>query len=57
MKNIGVLLASIVLFSGIAFANPQQAKTERKDIKTDKKEVKKVPSKKKADKKDAKTTK
>jgi hypothetical protein len=51
MKKIGFLLASIVLFSGISFANPLQAKTDKK---ADKKEVKKVPSKKKADKKDTK---
>jgi hypothetical protein len=54
MKKLSLILASIVIFVGISFAMPQQAKTDKK---TDKKEVKKVPSKKKVDKKDTKTTK
>ncbi|MGP8217024.1 MAG: hypothetical protein ACLQQ4_15760 [Bacteroidia bacterium] len=64
MKKLSILLAAMVLFIGISFANPslnkfqEQPKTDKKDTKKDnKKEVKKVPSKKKADNKDHKTDK
>lgn len=61
MKKASILLAVIVLVSGIALANPFQvkqdkAKTEKKedkkaDKKVEKKEVKKVPVRKNVTKK------
>jgi len=59
MKKVNILIASVLVFAGFAYANPafikQQATTAKKDdktaTKTDKKEVKKVPSKKKPEKK------
>ena len=63
MKKVSIILAALVLVTGISFAHivtnlPQTQKTDKKDAKKDdKKEVKKVPAKKKAEKKDDKTTK
>jgi len=58
MKKISIITASLLIFAGIAYANPliqQKAPTEKKDdkkaAKTDKKEVKKVPARKTQDKK------
>jgi hypothetical protein len=58
MKKLSVILASLVLFTGISFASPIQ-KAEKKETtkKDDKKAVKKVPAKKKAEKKDDKAAK
>ena len=61
MKKLSVILASLVLFAGISFANPVVKQTQpATDKKTAKKADKKVPAKKgskKADKKaDAPTT-
>jgi len=56
MKKLSIIIASLVLFAGISFANPIQQKADKKEApkKEEKKEVKKVPSKKKTDKKDDK---
>jgi hypothetical protein len=63
MKKVSIILAAVVLVSGITLANPFQAnqdkaKTEKKDVKkdakkTDKKVVKKVPARKNVTKKEA----
>jgi hypothetical protein len=47
MKKLGPTLLALIVFTGISFANTMQENTK----KADKKEVKKVPAKKKADKK------
>ena len=63
MKNLSLVLASLVLFAGVSFASPiakkgvkqekaKTEKTEKKETKkTEKKEVKKTETKKAADKK------
>jgi hypothetical protein len=59
MKKISIIIASLVIFSGVSYAGSvliqQKATTEKKDdkkpAKTDKKEVKKVPARTKQDKK------
>ena len=52
MKNLSLILASLVLFAGVSFASPIVKHVKQDKAKTEKKETKK--DEKKADKKDAK---
>jgi len=60
MKNLGLILASLVLFTGASFASPvvkakqEKQKTEKKEVKKDEKKTEKKETKKE-DKKGGKT--
>jgi hypothetical protein len=53
MKNLSLILASLVLFTGASFANPVVKASKQEKQKTEKKETKKTEKKetKKTDKK------
>ena len=62
MKKLSVILAALVLSGSVLYAAPQAKQdnakaTKKEDKKADSKEVKKVPTKKKEDKKADKTAK
>ena len=50
MKNLSLILASLVLFAGVSFASPitkkgvKQEKTEKKEVKKDEKKAETKPA-------------